>query len=210
MTSFLNLDAINSTQVNDIPYPYFAIKNAVVGSRLEELLNSFPDIVQGGSFPLESLELSPAYQQLVNEFSDRELKNILEKKFALDLSERPVMITARGHSRAKDGRIHTDSKSKIITLLLYLNTDWNAPTGNLRILNNGKDLGDYAEEVPAAAGTLIVFKVTDNCWHGYKRFEGQRRSLQINYVVDDSAAQRHNKLHRVSAKVKSWFRKAEN
>ena len=34
------------------------------------------------------------------------------------------MITVRGCCSEKDGKIHTDSKTKIISLLIYLNSSW--------------------------------------------------------------------------------------
>lgn len=208
MTEILNLDAIKSANVNSTPYPYFLVENAVNSSRLKTLIEDFPDINQGGSFPLDSLQLKPVYKALAEEFASEEIKGMLEEKFSMDLSGRPVMVTARGYSRAKDGRIHTDSKTKLVTLLLYLNENWDEDTGNLRILNNGKDLNDYVQEIPSKAGTLLVFKVTENCWHGYQSFEGKRCSLQINYITDDAAANKHQTVHRLSAKVKSWFRKS--
>ena len=53
----------------------------------------------------------------------------VEEKFGLDLGSRPTMVTVRGRSDGKDGRIHTDSESKIITLLLYLNRAWERSRG---------------------------------------------------------------------------------
>ena len=78
-----------------------------------------------------------------------------------------------------DGKIHTDSKTKIITVLLYMNDkSWPSDTGRLRILRNGTDLEDYADEVEPAGGTLIVFKRSDKSWHGHHSYEGPRRAIQ--------------------------------
>ena len=60
------------------------------------------------------------------------------------------MITVRGQSDGKDGRIHTDSATKLITVLLYLNPGWEAAAGRLRLLRGADDLDDYAAEVAAA------------------------------------------------------------
>ena len=70
------------------------------------------------------------------------------------------MITVRGRSDGKDGRIHTDSATKIITLLLYLNPSWEA-AGRLRLLRGPDDLDDYAAEVPPLAGTMLAFRRSD-------------------------------------------------
>ena len=44
------------------------------------------------------------------------------------------MVTARGVSAARDGQIHTDSRTKLITVLIYMNNAWEAKTGRLRLL----------------------------------------------------------------------------
>jgi hypothetical protein len=53
---------------------------------------------------------------------------------------------------------------------------------------------------------MIAFKVTDNCWHGYKPFEGQRQSLQINYLTDAKYSRQHIVRHRVSAFFKKLLK----
>ena len=54
------------------------------------------------------------------------------------------MYTVRGFVREKDGSIHTDSETKIITVLLYMNEDWREDAGRLRLLRSATDLEDYA------------------------------------------------------------------
>ena len=110
------------------------------------------------------------------------MRRAFAAKFDIDLEGRPVMITVRGHTRAKDGRIHTDSKSKLLTALIYFNDDWNAEGGRLRLLRSSSDLEDYAAEVPPDKGTLLAFRCTENAWHGHKPFVGQRRAIQLNWV----------------------------
>ena len=66
------------------------------------------------------------------------------------------MCTVRGFLQKKDGSIHTDSKTKIITVLLYLNEGWDNDGGRLRLLRNGTDLEDYVAEVPPTDGTLLA------------------------------------------------------
>ena len=206
MTDILNLDALRSTPVHDEPYPYLVIEDFIKPDRLAGVLKHFPAIEQGGSFPLEHLEYGEQFQALADAFDNTELRAVVEEKFDLELSDHPIMITARGYSRKKDGRIHTDSKSKVVTLLLYLNKEWTAETGQLRVLNGKGDLEDFSCEVSPKAGTLLAFKVSDNCWHGYKSFEGVRRSIQVNYVQDESSAQRQLSKHGFTAKLKGLFK----
>ena len=71
--------------------------------------------------------------------------------------------------------------------------------GRLRILRSGKDLSDFAEEVSPFAGTLLAFRRCENSWHGHEPFEGPRRAIQLNWVVDQQTVDRELARHRVSA-----------
>jgi Rps23 Pro-64 3,4-dihydroxylase Tpa1-like proline 4-hydroxylase len=118
------------------------------------------------------------------------------------------MYTVRGFCRPKDGKIHTDSKTKIITVLLYMNDDnWPSDSGRLRLLNNGTDLEDYFDEVEPNGGTLLVFKRSDNSWHGHHSFDGARRAIQINWVSDEKVVEREQGRHGLSSKLKKFFNK---
>jgi hypothetical protein len=114
------------------------------------------------------------------------------------------MVTLRGRSREKDGRIHRDSDDKKVSLLLYLNEDWPHQAGNLRMLRSPDDLESTVAEIPSRAGSLVVFEVTPNGWHGHHRFVGERRVLMLNYMVSRAALERELKRHRFSAKVKTF------
>ncbi|MDX1573377.1 MAG: 2OG-Fe(II) oxygenase, partial [Methylophaga sp.] len=107
----------------------------------------------------------------------------------------------------KDGRIHTDSKTKLVTILIYLNTEWPAASGKLRILRDNHNLENYVEEITPGPGSLVAFKVTDNCWHGYPAYEGTRRSIQINFLTSEAASNKHRFFHKLSAKLKAWLRR---
>ena len=112
------------------------------------------------------------------------------------------MYSLRGYTRAKDGQIHTNSKDKIITVLLYLNENWQHAGGKLRLLKNGHDVEDYVAEVAPDNGTLLVFKRSDNSWHGHHPFDGPRRSLQMNWMTSESSRGFHAIRHKLSAAVK--------
>jgi SM-20-related protein len=79
---------------------------------------------------------------------------------------------------------------------------WESSTGRLRILRNGEDLENYAAEVEPSGGTLLIFKRSDNSWHGHQPFEGRRRAIQLNWVTDQSVVEREQGRHGFSSKVK--------
>ena len=112
------------------------------------------------------------------------------------------MVTLRGWSDGKDGRIHTDSVSKLITLLLYLNPRWEAAEGRLRILRSADDLDDYAAEIAPLAGTMLAFRRSERSFHGHLAHKGERRVLQLNWVTDKGVVRRELGRHRWSARLK--------
>ena len=127
---------------------------------------------------------------MLDELNGPDFRHAIEEKFGIDLLSRPTMFTVRGECRASDGKIHTDSATKLITVLLYMNEKWDKDGGRLRILRNGADLDDYAEEVPPHGGTLLVFRRSEKSWHGHQPFHGPRRAIQMNWVTDKSVVAR--------------------
>ncbi|AYO54602.1 MULTISPECIES: 2OG-Fe(II) oxygenase [Acinetobacter] len=205
MTSVLKLDALKNAVVSNTPYPYFIVENSIVESEVQAVVADFPKLTQGGSYNLEDVEIKPNFDRLLKSVDTPEFRQILTDKFGVNVMEHPMMITLRGFSRQKDGRIHSDSKSKLLTILIYLNESWDAETGRLRILNDNQDINNYVAEINAGPGSLVAFKVTDNGWHGYIPYEGQRQSIQINFLTSEKANAKHKFFHGLSAKVKKIF-----
>lgn len=205
--SLINLNAIKSSPLNHEPFPYLIINNFLDPKDSANLLKDFPAIKHPGSFPLNQLHYGEWFAKLISELEGQELRNAIEKKFNLDLTDRPTMITVRGKTRdQRDGKIHTDSRSKLITLLLYMNPVWTAEGGKLRLLNNSHDLENYVAEIPPLFGHCVLFKVTDNCWHGHHSFVGDRKSIQLNYVVSQKSQDKQLARHSFTARLKRWFK----
>ena len=205
METFINFDEIENTDVNNRPFPYFGLEKALNTDFQKDLISDFPEILKGGSFPLESIEVKDSLKGLVSEIKSEQFRALLGKKFDVNLSGKPIVITARGYSREADGKIHTDSKTKLITVLIYLNEQWDSPTGRLRILNSN-DMSDCQEEFSSSFGQMIAFKVTENCWHGYLPHKGKRQSLQVNYLIDTKSSKYHFYRHKLSAFFKRYFK----
>ena len=201
----LDADSLRSAAVVADPYPHLVIDRVIRPEALAGVVQSFPEIPKRGSFPLDAVSCSGPFATLMEEMQSAELRALVGERLGMDLGGKPPMLTLRGHTGAKDGAIHTDSKDKLVTVLVYLNAGWQAAGGRLRVLYNDRDLEPYAAEISPEAGRCLIFKVTPNCWHGHEPFVGERRSVQLNYVASDQARQRHLKRHRVSAFLKRLF-----
>lgn len=202
----LHLDRVRAAPLVTEPFPYLVATGVLAADGLEAVNRDFPAIRQPGIFPLDTISGGPRFEELVADIEGPALRAALAEKFGLDLTSLPLMVTVRGWCQAKDGRIHTDSKDKVLTCLLYLNQpDWPAEGGRLRLLRNGDRLEDTIAEVPPLGGTLVAFKRTDRSWHGHAPFEGQRRYIMFNWVTGGEALHRNLFRHRVSAAVKRVF-----
>jgi SM-20-related protein len=206
-TQLLDLSAINAATVHAQPFPYAIINQSLIPSQHQVLGQDYPVINDAGSFPLTSVKYGSHFAQLISELKSDAFRNIIAEKFSMDLTDKPVMITVRGRADQTDGRIHKDSKSKLITVLLYMNEAWQPQEGQLRLLYNDHDLDNFATEISPHIGTMLIFKVTENGWHGHKTFVGNRRVIQLNYVTHTGALQKHALRHRISATFKAWRRK---
>jgi SM-20-related protein len=195
----LDLDRFRAAAVEAVPFPFLIIPGFVRAAAKAAVATDFPEVQLAGSFPLPSLSYGPAFAALIDALSGKEMASIIEDKFGIDLEGRPTMATVRGQSDARDGQIHTDSKTKLITMLLYMNDRWGADRGRLRILRSSTDLNDVAAEVPPDEGTLLIFRNGPNAWHGFEPFEGPRRVIQVNWVTDEGVVRREQTRHRVSA-----------
>lgn len=202
MNPILDLPKLRNALVSTEYFPYCSVDCIVNKESLPDVLNDFPPIKVRGSVPPRCLSYGPHFQQLLDEMRGDEFRSIIAEKFQIDLSNTETMITIRGQVSLRDGYIHTDTSSKLMTVLLYLNDQWSESTGNLRLLKNGENLEDYFEEVAPTAGKLLVFKVTDNCWHGHYPFVGKRLTIQLNYVVNQDVVTRETKRHSRSYRLK--------
>lgn len=201
----LDYAALRATPVATEPFPHVVVRNFVPPGPLRAVLADLPPMGKRGSFPAGSLQAGPAAAALMEAMEGPELREAIAEKFALDLRDAPTMLTVRGWTNERDGRIHCDSTAKRVTVLLYLNTNegtFSAHDGCLRLLRGAGDIEDYAVEVPPVDGTLLVFPNGPESWHGHKVFSGQRYSMQLNYMTTDQKARSELRRHRISAFVK--------
>ena len=195
----IDLDAFEAASVAQEPFAYAMVPGFVKRDAMPAINTDFPLVSHPGSFPLPTLKYGPAFAAFMDAIQGPEFRAAVERKLGVDLTGRPTMVTARGVSAARDGQIHTDSCTKLITVLIYMNNDWEAKTGRLRLLRGPGDLEDVIAEVPPDQGTMLIFKNEPHAWHGFHAFEGPRRVIQLNWVTDRAVVRREQFRHRDSA-----------
>lgn len=201
----LDYPKLEATPVVGDPFAHVVVPDFVPSESLQAVLSDLPPLDKRGSFPITSVSLGTAAAALMREMEGPRLRDLIARKFDLDLTTAPTMLTLRGRTEAKDGRIHTDSTAKRVTVLLYLNRETDAfarQDGCLRLLRGPDNLEDYAVEVPPVNGTLLIFPNAANSWHGHRSFTGRRYSVQLNYMTTDAKARSELRRHRISAFMK--------
>jgi hypothetical protein len=201
----LDYQKVAETPVATDPFPHLVVPGFVPPDSLRAVLAALPPLNKRGSFPPDSVRLGQAARDLVEQMEGERLRGLIAALFGLDLAGAPTMLTLRGWTSDRDGRIHRDSTAKLVTALLYLNPEsaaFGRQEGCLRLLRGPGDLDDFAVEVPPVNGTLLVFPNGASAWHGHRRFVGQRYSMQLNYMTTDAKARAELRRHRLSAFVK--------
>lgn len=202
--SLLDLARLAGTPLAREPYQHVVVPGFVRADALAAIRASYPAIDQPGSFPVNGLGYGEGFAELLAELEGPALRAAVEAKFAIDLAGRPTIVTVRGQCGERDGNIHTDSKSKLITMLIYLNEPWEPSGGRLRLLRSPTDIEDYAVEVPPEGGLMLAFRRGARSFHGHKRFIGPRRVVQLNWVANRGHVFWDLARHRLSA----WLKRA--
>jgi SM-20-related protein len=201
--AFLDLARLWESPLQREPFEFVVVENFLFSDKLPGLVEAFPQVAGHGSYPLATVGCGPLFERLAEELEGEAMRRAIEGKFAVNLDGRPTMITLRGYSDGKDGAIHTDSATKIITVLIYMNPEWHEADGRLRLLRGPDDLSDYAAEVAPLAGTMVAFRRSGQSFHGHHAHVGQRRSIQLNWVTDSRVVRREIGRHRWSARIKA-------
>src|ERR1700722_14129764 len=117
----LNYAALRATPVATDPFAHIVVPDFVPRASLRAVRADLPPLNRRGSYPTDAIRPGPAARALMQALEGPELRQAIAEKFGLDLTGSPTMLTIRGRTGERDGRIHTDSTAKRVTALLYLN-----------------------------------------------------------------------------------------
>jgi hypothetical protein len=205
--SVIDVDAIRRAPLSHEPYTWFLGSGFLKQDVVEELRRDFPDIKKPGYLTVEEVLLKGRFKTLIEELESDEFSRELSSKFGIaDLAQYPRLTTIMKQSQPKYGAIHTDGPSKVMTLLVYMNDEWDpGGAGRLRVLYDNSHFEPYAAEVPPTMGTVFAFLRSDKSWHGHRPFSGERRVVQIAWLRGAEELARKKKRNRVAQFFKGIF-----
>src|SRR5262249_53211326 len=117
---YLDLETFRAVPLPREPFQYLIVPGFVRPEGCAQINAAYPKITERGILPVAQLAYGQSFNEFLDELESDEFRHAFEDKFRLDLTGRPTTTTVRGQCSPKDGQIHTDSKSKIITVLIYM------------------------------------------------------------------------------------------
>ena len=192
------------------PFPIVIASGLLEPARANAYAADFPKYSGAGFFPYADADCGPSIRALVAELSGPEFAQRIGVALGEpDLGRRPTLITLSRSLQPRHGSIHTDSESKVVTALLYLNESWPQTSGGcLRFLANEREFDAVVvPELRPLYGNLAAFRRRDNSFHGHLPYDGERRVIQVAWLVSEDAKQRKTKRGRLSRFVKWLLRR---
>ena len=202
-----HLDAAD-TQVACTPFPFLVAHDLVSTNDAEALGRDFPRYAEAGFFPYADADCGPAVQALVAGLTAPTFARALGAKLGLPtLDQHPCLVTICRSLNLRHGTIHTDSRSKIVTALVYLNESWPPISeGCFRFLNRIDDIDDLVvPEIRPLYGNLVAFRRADNSFHGHLPHEGERRVVQVAWLTSEDEKLRKTQRGKLSRLFKKLF-----
>ncbi|MCL4683381.1 2OG-Fe(II) oxygenase [Myxococcota bacterium] len=198
----IDLDALDATELTRDPFDFVVVPDFLAPGTRGEIQRDFPKLLEPGNVALADTRPGPAFLALVEELRGPEMTRRIAAKFGVDLEHASTHLTLRGRVQRSDGSIHTDSWTKLITVLLYFNDAWTCAGGRLRLLRSPTDIEDYAAEVAPVSGTLLAFRRSNCSYHGHKPIEGERRVLQMSWVRPSRLARMTRHVKRATTRAR--------
>ena len=202
-----NLDRAD-TLVRSEPFHFLVAREQLPEESVDALRGDFPKYTGAGFFPYEEKDCGPSVNRLIAELTDPAVASAVGAKLGIDnLGQYPTLVTLCRALNKRHGTIHTDSKSKVATALLYLNESWpDTNDGCFRFLNRIDNIDDIATpQIKPLYGNLVVFKRADNSFHGHLPYEGERRVIQVAWLTSEDEKLRKTQRGKLSRLFKKLF-----
>lgn len=196
------------TIVRSEPFCFVVARDQLPDDAAGELKRDFPKYAGAGFFPYAEKDCGPSINRLIAELTDPAVASAVGARLGIDnLGQYPTLVTLCRALNKRHGTIHTDSKSKVATALLYLNESWpDTSDGCFRLLKRVDDIDDLvAPEIRPLYGNLVVFKRAENSFHGHLPYEGERRVIQVAWLTSLDEKLRKTQRGKLSRLFKKLF-----
>lgn len=195
------------TAVQHHPFSFMVAHGQLPDEARADLDRDFPKYTSAGFFPYDPADCGSSINALIAAMTAPGFSDAIGARLGIDhLGQYPTLVTLCRLLNRRHGTIHTDSRSKIATALIYLNPQWpDSSDGCLRFLEKVDDIDSIvAPELVPLYGEFAVFKRSDNSFHGHLPYEGERRVIQVAWLTSEEEKlrkTRRGKFSRVFKKL---------
>lgn len=208
--SYLQTNAFDSadTHIRHKPFSFMFAQGLLSDSARPALAIDFPRYPGAGFFPHELVDCGPSINRLIEELITPAVADTIGMRLGIEsLSQYPTLVTICRALNKRHGTIHTDSRSKIVTALLYLNESWpETSDGCLRFLKRADSIEDVVcPELRPLYGNFAAFRRSETSFHGHLPFEGERRVIQVAWLTSEDEKLRKTKRGKLSRLFKKLF-----
>ena len=203
------------TVVRQQPFAFLIAQDQLPDAARGDLARDFPRYPSAGFFPHEVNDCGPSVNRLIGDLTSREFADAIGRHLGIpDLGRYPSLVTLCRLLNKRHGTIHTDSRSKVATALLYLEPEWpNGSAGALRFLSRIDSIDAMvAPEVAPVYGTIAAFKRADDSFHGHLPFEGERKVIQVAWLTSLEEMERKTRrgrfsrlLKKIAGRLDAWW-----
>jgi hypothetical protein len=202
-------------EVRSEPFAFLVARDQLPLAAADVLDRDFPRYASAGFFPYEPEDCGASIVACVEALTAPEFARALGERLGIEqLEQYPTLVTICRLLNKRHGTIHTDSRSKVATALLYLEPQWpNGSAGALRFLSRIDSIDALvAPEVAPVYGTIAAFRRADDSFHGHLPFEGERRVIQVAWLTSLDEKERKSKrgrfsrlLKKVAGRLDAWW-----
>jgi hypothetical protein len=196
------------TMVQQTPFPFMVAHGQLPDEVRSDLDRDFPRYTSAGFFPYDPSDCGPSVNALIENMTTPAFASAVGQRLGIEnLGRYPTLVTLCRLLNKRHGTIHTDSKSKVATALIYLNEQWpDTSDGCLRFLHRIDDIDSMVTaELAPLYGEFAVFKRCENSFHGHLPYEGERRVIQVAWLTSEEEKMRKTKRGKFSRMLKKLF-----
>jgi len=136
--------------------------------------------------------LSPSWIGLANDLLSDEYRRAMSELTGIDLSNAPMEVNLFHYGKGAWMGPHVDLKEKIVTHVLYFNSEWDLKHGGCLAILNSKNMDDYAYLIPPIVGNSSVLVRSNSSWHAVlpiaKDCKSSRRSMTVTFYHPHSVS----------------------
>lgn len=200
------------TVLERTPFPFLLAHGQLPAEARHDLERDYPAYPSAGFFPFDPADCGPSINALVEQLTTPAFARLIGAKLGIDdLDRYPTLVSLCRRMNKRHGTIHTDSDSKVATVLLYLTPQWpDTSDGCLRFLHRIDNIDDVVvPELKPLFGEFAVFKRCENSFHGHLPYEGERRVIQVAWLTSEEEKLRKTKRGKFSRAFKKLFGKLD-